>query len=84
MNSVSAEFLKEQKEDVPHTIISTLQDGNETTRRRLAIYCIKDSYLPLKLMEKLMSFYNYTEMARVTGVPFSYLLRRGQQIKVMS
>ena len=27
---------------------------------------------------------NYTEMARVTGVPLSYLLTRGQQIKVMS
>ena len=78
LNSVSAEFLKEQKEDVPHNIISTLQDGNETTRRRLAIYCIKDAYLPLRLMEKLMSFYNYTEMARVTGVPFSFLLKRGQ------
>ena len=29
-----------------------------------------------------MSIYNYVEMARVTGVPFSYLLTRGQQIKV--
>ena len=28
-----------------------------------------------------MSIYNYMEMARVTGVPFSYLLSRGQQIK---
>lgn len=27
---------------------------------------------------------NYIEMARVTGVPLSYLLTRGQQIKVMS
>jgi DNA polymerase elongation subunit (family B) len=35
-------------------------------------------------MDKLMSFVNYTEMARVTGVPFSYLLSRGQQIKVIS
>jgi DNA polymerase delta subunit 1 len=35
-------------------------------------------------MDKLMSFVNYTEMARVTGVPFNYLLARGQQIKVIS
>jgi hypothetical protein len=34
------------------------------------------------LLNKLMSIYNYIEMARVTGVPFSYLLSRGQQIKV--
>lgn len=27
---------------------------------------------------------NYMEMARVTGVPFNFLLTRGQQIKVVS
>lgn len=31
-----------------------------------------------------MCFINYTEMARVTGIPFNYLLSRGQQIKVIS
>jgi DNA polymerase delta subunit 1 len=35
-------------------------------------------------MDKLMCFVNYTEMARVTGVPFSFLLARGQSIKVLS
>ena len=31
-----------------------------------------------------MCFINYTEMARVTGVPFNFLLSRGQSIKVLS
>ena len=31
-----------------------------------------------------MYMYNYVEMARVTGVPMSYLLARGQSIKVFS
>lgn len=31
-----------------------------------------------------MCLYNYTEMARVTGIPFNYVLVRGQQIKVIS
>lgn len=31
-----------------------------------------------------MSIINYIEMARVTGVPVTYLLTRGQQIKVVS
>lgn len=44
----------------------------------------QDAYLPQRLMDKLMSFINYTEMARVTGVPFKDLLSRGQQIKVVS
>ena len=35
-----------------------------------------------RLLDKLMCMYNYMEMARVTGVPLSYLLSRGQQIKV--
>lgn len=35
-------------------------------------------------MEKLSCLENYTEMARVTGVPFNFLLTRGQQIKFVS
>lgn len=31
-----------------------------------------------------MCVINYMEMARVTGVPLTYLLSRGQQIKVVS
>ncbi|GKV21576.1 hypothetical protein SLEP1_g31546 [Rubroshorea leprosula] len=41
LNSVSAHFLGEQKEDVHHSIISDLQNGNAETRRRLAVYCLK-------------------------------------------
>lgn len=84
LNSVSAHFLDEQKEDVHHSIITELQNGTPESRRRLAVYCLKDAYLPLRLLDKLMTLVNYTEMARVTGVPFSYLLSRGQQIKVIS
>ncbi len=31
-----------------------------------------------------MYMYNYIEMARVTGVPMSFLLTKGQSIKVFS
>ena len=84
LNNVSYHFLAEQKEDVPHNIISDLQNGDEFSRRRLAIYCVKDAYLPLRLLDKLMCLFNLTEMSRVTGVPISYLFSRGQQIKVAS
>nr|GMC85983.1 DNA polymerase delta catalytic subunit [Ipomoea batatas] len=73
-----------RKEDVHHSIISDLQNGNSETRRRLAVYCLKDAYLPQRLLDKLMFIYNYVEMARVTGVPISFLLSRGQSIKVLS
>lgn len=84
LNSVSAEFLGEQKEDVHYSIITRLHNGSDDDRRRLAAYCLKDAYLPQRLLSKLMCIINYIEMARVTGVPFSYLLTRGQSIKVVS
>ncbi|KAF5917171.1 hypothetical protein HPG69_014104 [Diceros bicornis minor] len=84
LNAVSFHFLGEQKEDVQHSIITDLQNGNEQTRRRLAVYCLKDAYLPLRLLERLMVLVNAVEMARVTGVPLGYLLSRGQQVKVVS
>ena len=84
LNNVSFQFLKEQKEDVHYDIIWDLQNGSPDSRRRIAVYCLKDAYLPMKLMEKLMCLYNYTEMARVTGVPVNFLFVRGQQIKVAS
>lgn len=101
LNSVCAQFLGEQKEDVHHSVITELQNGTPESRRRLAVYCLKvvlivsgraltltllfqDAYLPQRLLDKLMCFINYTEMARVTGVPFNFLLSRGQSIKVLS
>jgi len=84
LNAVSYHFLQEQKEDVHHSVITDLQNGTLQTRRRLAIYCLKDAYLPLRLLEKLMCVINYMEMSRVCGVPLTYLQTRGQQIKVIS
>jgi DNA polymerase delta subunit 1 len=84
LNAVCAEYLGQQKEDVHHSIISDLQNGSDEDRHRLAVYCLKDALLPLRLMEKLSVLVNYVEMARVTGVPMSFLISRGQQIKVFS
>jgi DNA polymerase delta subunit 1 len=84
LNNVSSHFLKQQKEDVHHSMITKLHQGSAEDRRRLAVYCCKDAYLPQRLIDTLMSLINYVEMARVTGVPFSFLLTRGQGIKVMS
>nr|XP_022902030.1 DNA polymerase delta catalytic subunit [Onthophagus taurus] len=84
LNNVSQEILGEQKEDVHYSIITDLQNGDEQTRRRLAVYCIKDADLPLKLMDHVKSFINDVEMARVTGVPITSLLSKGEQVKVVA
>ena len=84
LNNVSFQILGQQKEDVPHKMISVLQDSDSMGRKRLASYCLKDSILPMRLLNSQKCVYNYIEMARVTGVPMNYLFSRGQQIKVIS
>jgi len=84
LNAVSAEYLGDQKEDVHYSMIGELFKTSADTRRRLAIYCLKDASLPMQLMDKLLCMFNYVEMARVTGTPINYLLNRGQMIKVTS
>lgn len=84
LNSVCQEILGEQKEDVHYSIITDLQNGDEQTRRRLAVYCIKDADLPLRLLNHVKSFTNDVEMSRVTGVPITSLLTKGEQVKVVA
>ena len=84
LNAVSLYFLSDQKEDVHYSQITALQKGDATTRRLLAVYCLKDADLPIRLMKKLMVVPQLIEMSRVTGVPLSFLVNKGQQIKVLS
>lgn len=84
LNAVCAAFLDEQKEDVHYSEMERLFEGNAETRKRLGVYCIKDSFLPLKLIAKKNLFVNYCELSRVTGVPFDYLVNRGQGVRVLS
>ena len=65
LNAVSFHFLNEQKEDVHHSVISDLQHGNAQSRRRLAVYCLKDAYLPLRYLN---FFIIYLVLAVVLGV----------------
>jgi DNA polymerase delta subunit 1 len=84
LNSVSTHFLNEQKEDVPYSSIGKLQEGDKDTRRRIASYCLRDTVLPIRLFNHLNVLVNYTELARVTGVPIDYFSTRGIAIKVLT
>ena len=68
-DQVSTHFLGEQKEDVHYSQITVLQNGNADTRRRLAVYCLKDAYLPQRLLDKLMCATNSTETANPNPYP---------------
>ena len=51
LNSVCAQFLGEQKEDVHYSVITELQNGTPESRRRLAVYCLKVSTIFFRLIK---------------------------------
>jgi DNA polymerase delta subunit 1 len=83
LNNVSKHFLKDQKNDMPvREIFRRFETGQGLDA--VADYCIQDTVLPHKLMEKLCQLQNLIEMAKACWVPLSFLSERGQQIKVFS
>ncbi|KAJ7621862.1 ribonuclease H-like domain-containing protein [Mycena polygramma] len=74
LNAVSKLFLRERKEEVHFTAISGLQTGSADTRRLLAVYCLKDAYLPLRLLEVLGCVNKYTRRAQEKGIEFNSIL----------
>jgi len=84
LNNVSWKVLKQTKEDVHHSMISILYRGSSADRCRLARYCRKDALLPVLIDEKRLLLIRYIELARVCGVTLEQLIRRGQQIKVLT
>ncbi len=72
----------ETKHDLPPPeIFRAYATGNV---RDCAKYCIQDTMLPQKIINKMSILPNMIEMSKVTYVPMSYLVTRGQQIKVYS
>lgn len=85
LNNVSKTFLGgESKIDLPAAKIFEKFRGTPDDRADIAKYAVQDVLLPLKLFAKLNVFNNLAQMSVATCVPVSYLLTRGQQIKVFS
>ena len=83
LNFVSKHLLGDTKNDMPiHEMFKMYRENQDLTR--VADYCLKDTELPLRIMEKLCTFENLIEMAKATWVPLNFLSERGQQIKVFS
>tara|TARA_B100000405_G_scaffold295120_2_gene248839 strand:- start:3911 stop:6643 length:2733 start_codon:yes stop_codon:yes gene_type:complete len=85
LNNVSKLYLGDQKIDMPaKEMFARFVEGNADKLGEVAEYCIKDTLLPHKLMKKLCTLLNLLEMAKATWVPLTFLVERGQQIKVFS
>jgi DNA polymerase elongation subunit (family B) len=82
LNSLATEFLGETKADVPHKMISPLWHSGPLGRQRVAEYCLRDTDLTDRICNLKLMFIDKVEMARACGVPFAYILMRGQQVRV--
>lgn len=85
LDAVSEHFLGDKKVDMPiREMFDKFRTGSKQDMADIGMYCVKDTELPLRLMQKLANLPNLVEMAKVTHVPMNYLIERGQQIKVFS
>tara|TARA_X000001036_G_scaffold439344_1_gene490175 strand:- start:175 stop:3291 length:3117 start_codon:yes stop_codon:yes gene_type:complete len=84
LDRVSEKFLGENKIDlIPLDLFFKMNiDGD--TMAECVKYCVQDTLLPIRLMQKRMIFVNLISMANITRVPIEWLITRGQQIKVFS
>lgn len=85
LDNVSKLYLGDQKIDMPpKEMFARFVEGDPEKLLEVAEYCIKDTILPHRLLDKLSTLMNLLEMAKATWVPLNYLVERGQQIKVFS
>jgi DNA polymerase elongation subunit (family B) len=72
------------KDDVTPQDIFRLSNGTSSDRAIVAKYCIQDCNLVHHLMSKIDVITGYIEMSRICSVPISFLIFRGQGIKLTS
>jgi len=72
------------KDDVSPQVIFRLSNGSSADRAIVAKYCIQDCNLVQHLMNKIDVITGYVEMSRICSVPISFLIFRGQGIKLTS
>lgn len=68
----------------PRMMFDYYEEGDPEKIKDIAEYCLQDTLIPIHLIDKLNIFMNQIQMSLVTYVPMSFLIVRGQQIKVFS
>ena len=85
LDNIAFEILKENKNDVSaKEIFDYYQEGNPAKMKLVSLYCIQDTVLLQKLVDKQLILTNIMQLANVTFVPIGFLTTRGQTIKVYS
>lgn len=86
LDFVSNKYLGDKKREVsPKQIfIWSGPEAKPSERAIVADYCAQDTALPIRLMENRSILPGLVEMSRVTCVPLTWLISRGEQIKAFS
>ena len=85
LDNIANEILGEGKHDVSaKEIFSYYKEGKPEQIKHIGIYCIQDTELLQKLVDKQLILITIIQLANVTYVPIEFLTTRGQTIKVFS
>ena len=85
LDYIANEILKQGKNEVTaKEIFSFYREGKPEQICHIAKYCIQDTELLQKLVDKQLILITIIQLANVTYVPIGYLTTRGQTIKVFS
>lgn len=84
LDNVAEHFLKDKKVDLPPIDLFFKMHGTGEQMAECCGYCVQDTMLPLRLVEKNKILIRLISMANITRVPIEWLITRGQQIKVFS
>lgn len=85
LDYIANEILKEGKHEVTaKEIFSFYREGKPEQISHIGAYCICDTELLQKLVDKQLILITIIQLANVTYVPIGYLTTRGQTIKVFS
>jgi len=85
LDFIAGEILNEYKNDVSvKEIFEYYKDGDPDKIKMIGLYCIQDTHLLQKLVDKQLILITIMQLANVTFVPIGFLVTRGQTIKVFS
>lgn len=85
LDYIAGEILNESKHDVSAKEIFDYYDtGCPHKLKIIGEYCIQDTHLLQKLVDKQLILITIMQLANVTYVPIGFLVTRGQTIKVFS
>lgn len=85
LDTIAEIEISQKKHDISFKdIFRAYREGDSELMTKVGDYCLQDTILVQKLVSKLDVVTQLFEMSNLSSVPVSYLLAKGQQIKVFS